>query len=56
MSAFPIAQARGWNLATTLMLCITVVHSGNGEYGIMPSAEYHGDPATIIHEFDPFQP
>jgi len=24
--------------------------------GVMPSAEYDGDPATIIHEFDPFQP
>jgi hypothetical protein len=51
-----IAHARGWNLATTLMVCITVFHAGNGEYGVMPSAEYDGKPATIIHEFDPFQP
>jgi hypothetical protein len=24
--------------------------------GVMPSAEYDGDPATIIHEFDPSNP
>jgi len=53
--ALSIAQARGWNLAITLMVCITVFHVGNDEYGVMPSAEYDGDPATIIHEFDPFQ-
>jgi hypothetical protein len=54
--ALLIAHARGWNLATTLMVCITVFHAENGEYGVMPSAEYDGDPATIIHEFDPFRP
>jgi hypothetical protein len=53
--ALSIAHARGWNLAITLMVCITVFHAGNGEYGVMASAEYDGDPATIIHEFDPFQ-
>ncbi len=54
--ALSIAHARGWNLATTLMVCITVFHAENGEYGVMPSAEYGGDPATIVYEFDPFQP
>ena len=53
--ALSIAHARGWNLAITLMVCITVFHAGNDEYGVMPSAEYDGDPTTIIHEFDPFQ-
>ncbi len=53
--ALSIAHARGWNFAITLMICITVFQAGNGEYGVMPSAEYDGDPATIIHEFDPFQ-
>jgi hypothetical protein len=53
--ALSIAHARGWNLAITLMVCIMVFHAGNGEYGVMPSTEYDGDPATIIHEFDPFQ-
>ena len=50
------AHARGWNLATTLMVCITVFQAGNGEFSIMPSVEYDGDPAAIVHEFDPFQP
>jgi hypothetical protein len=54
--ALSIAHTRGWNLAITLMVCITVFHADNGEYGVMPSAEYDGDPATIVHEFDPFQP
>ncbi len=54
--ALSIAHARGWHLATTLMVCITVFHAGSGEYGVMPSAEYDRDPAKIIHEFDPFQP
>ncbi len=53
--ALSIAHARGWNLAAALMVRITVFHAGNGD-GVMPSAEYDGDPATIIHEFDPFQP
>jgi hypothetical protein len=30
--------------------------NSNGEFGVMPSAEYDGDPAAIVHEFDPFQP
>jgi hypothetical protein len=50
------AQARAWNLATILMVCIVVFQAGNGEFGVMPSAEYDGDPAAIVHEFDPFQP
>ena len=50
------AYARGWNLATTLMVCIVVFQAGNGEFGVMPSAEYDGDEAAIVHEFDPFQP
>jgi hypothetical protein len=28
----------------------------NGEFGVMPSADYDGDLAAIVHEFDPFQP
>ena len=50
------ANARGWNLAITLMVCVAVFHADTGEYGVMPSAEYDGDPAAVIHEFDPFQP
>ncbi len=51
-----LAHVRGWNLATTLMVCIVVFQAGNGEFGVMPTSEYDGDPAAILHEFDPFQP
>jgi len=54
--ALKTAHARGWNLATTLMVCIVVFHAGNGEFGVMPTAEYDGDPGAIVHEFDPFSP
>jgi hypothetical protein len=54
--ALKTAHARGWNLATSLMVCIVVFQAGNGEFGVMPTSEYDGDPATIIHEFDPFSP
>ncbi len=54
--ALPIIRARGLNLVITLMVCITAFHAGNGGYGVMPPAEYDGDPATSIHEFDPFPP
>jgi len=50
------AHALGWNHATTVMVYITVSQAGNGEFGVMPSAEYDGDRAAIVHEFDPFQP
>lgn len=49
------AHARGWDLANTLMTCVVVFHDGAGDYGVMPSTEYDGDPAAIVHEFDPFQ-
>lgn len=54
--ALSTAHAQAWNLATTLMVCITVCQAGNGEFGVLPSAEYDSDPAAIVHEFDPFQP
>jgi hypothetical protein len=38
------------------MVYITAFQAGNGEFGVMPSAEYDGDPAAIVHGFDPFQP
>ena len=45
---FPIAPALGGNLATTLMVCITVFRAGNGQYGVMPLAEYDVGPTIII--------
>jgi hypothetical protein len=38
------------------MVYIIVVQAGNGEFGVVPSAEYDGDSAAIVDEFDPFQP
>jgi hypothetical protein len=48
------AHVGGWNLAATLMVCIAVFGAGDDYYGVMPSAEYDGDPVAIVHEFDPF--
>jgi hypothetical protein len=50
-----LAFANGWNLATTLMVCVVIFHAGTGGYGVMLATEYDGDPAAIVHEFDPFQ-
>ena len=47
------AQALGWNLATTLMVCV-VLFQTDGDYGVMPSAEFDGDAASVVHEYDPF--
>ena len=39
-----LAFANGWNLATTLMVCVVVFHADTGNYGVMLAAEYDGDP------------
>jgi hypothetical protein len=49
-----VAFANAWNLAT-LMVYVVIFRTGMGGYGVMPAAEYDGDPAAVIHEFDPFQ-
>ncbi len=53
--ALSFAHARAWNLATTLMVCVIVFRASASDYGIMPTADYDGDPSAVIHEFDPFQ-
>ncbi len=50
-----LAFANAWNLATTLMVCVVVFRAGTGGYGVMETAEYDGDPAAVVHEFDPHQ-
>ena len=35
------------------MVSITLFEAGSG-YGVMPSAEFDGDPATVLHEYDPW--
>lgn len=47
------ASSNAYHLSRTLMVCVTVVQSEGG-YGVMPSDEFDGDPATVILEFDPF--
>jgi hypothetical protein len=47
------AQNLAWSLATTLMVCITLFRTELG-YGVLPSAEYDGDPEGVLHVYDPF--
>jgi hypothetical protein len=49
------AHARGWNLAITLMVAVVVFKTGDGQFGAMPAAEYDGDDAAVVHEFNPFE-
>ena len=49
-----LAQSHAWSLAKTLMVCIILFESDGG-YGVLPSNEFDGDPATIIQEYDPFR-
>ena len=37
-----LAFANGWNLATTLMVCVVVFHADTGNYGVVLAAEYDG--------------
>lgn len=48
-----LAQKNAWSLARTLKVCITLFKAGSG-YGVVPSAEFDGDPATVLHEYDPW--
>lgn len=47
------AQALGWNLARTMMTVIVLIETSKG-FSVMPLAEFDGDPATIVCEYDPF--
>lgn len=53
--ALSFAHARAWNLATTLMVCVVVFQAGAGDYGVVPSADYDGDPGAIVHDYDPWE-
>ena len=33
-----LAFANGWNLATTLMVCVVIFRAGTGGYGVMPAS------------------
>jgi hypothetical protein len=49
------AQTYAWNLATTLMVCITLFRAGNGFFSVCPSSEFDGDPDWIVHDYDPWE-
>jgi hypothetical protein len=51
-----LAQELAWNLATTLMVCVTLFKAGNGLFSVCPSAEFDGDAEAIICIYDPFEP
>ena len=48
-----LAQHNAWNLARTLMVYVTLFKAGSG-YGVAPTSEFDGDPASIVHEYDPW--
>lgn len=48
-----LARRHALSLAKTLMVCVTLFKEELG-YGVVPSDEFEGDPATIICEYDPF--
>lgn len=47
------AQSLAWNLAKTLMTRVMLIETDDG-YSVVPTAEFDGDPARIVHEYDPF--
>lgn len=49
-----LAQEFAWSLATSLMTCITLFRSDDG-YAVVPTAEFDGDAAVVIHDYDPWE-
>ena len=48
------AQEFAWSLANSLMACVTLFKTDGG-YGAMPTAEFDGDPDSVLHEYDPHE-
>ena len=48
-----LAQSHAWNLAKTLMVCVTLFQCDGG-FGVLPTDEFDGDPSSVIHDYDPF--
>jgi hypothetical protein len=48
-----LARRHALDLAKTLMVCV-ILFEGDLGYGVVPSAEFDGDPASILAEYDPF--
>ncbi len=49
-----LAQRHAWSLAKSLMVCITLFRTDQS-FGVMPSSEFDGDTAQIIHVYDPWE-
>ena len=47
-----LAQRSAWNLAKTLMVCVTLFKAGS-EFGVMPSAEFDGAPTASFMNMTP---
>ncbi|ABF54337.1 MULTISPECIES: hypothetical protein [Sphingomonadaceae] len=47
------AQSLAWNLAKTLMTVVVLIRTDHG-YAVMPWDEFDGNPAQVVHEYDPF--
>lgn len=52
--SLPLAQEFAWSLATSLMACVTLF-STDGGYGAVPTAEFDGDDAMVVHVYDPWE-
>lgn len=50
-----LAQRHAWNLARTLMMCVTLFKAGEG-FAVVPTSEFDGDADLIVREYDPFNP
>lgn len=48
-----LAQHHALDLARTLMVCV-ILFRGELGYGVVPTDEFDGDAASIIHEYDPY--
>ena len=49
-----VAQRRAFDLAKTLLVCVVLIQTDFG-YSVMPTSEFDGDPAAIVHEYDPWE-
>ena len=48
-----LAQSYGWSLARTMMASIVIFQK---LFGVSEAREFDGDPATIVREYDPYEP
>ena len=50
------AQSYGWSLARTMMASIVIFQISEKLFGVSEAREFDGDPATIVREYDPYEP